>query len=148
MLDTNQLDLNKLSKGSIIPAADIERVTGICRSDNGDAYRLGMLVFKAWLEAYWQRERSVIVTIRAHGDELSILTDAEASAYQSRNFRAKLRGAKRSHRKMMGVATSKLTYQEKEAHEREVEIQGRYIQAMKSARGVVPHIQNVSEQTR
>ncbi len=78
--------------------------------------------------------RGLVVTIKAEGDTLRILTDPEASEYNYRREANARASMGRSLVRQLGVDPRNLTQAQQREHERRVYIQSRTLQATRSSR--------------
>lgn len=74
---------DELAKGSRVPAEEIERAFGAARGS--DRYRLNVLRVRDYVTRRLAA-RGLLVTVIQERDEIAILTDEEALAYNARRF--------------------------------------------------------------
>lgn len=117
-----------LVKGSTVTVTEIERAYTV-KFDSPE-YQF------AWLQAREfvirkLSERGEIVTVVQRDGNLMILTDEQQVAYNSDQFKAGIRKARRSHMRMLGADRSQITDPEILAmHDRWLEVQGRVLSAV------------------
>lgn len=125
------VDYDALVKGSIIPAETLERITQKKR-DSAD-YALAVLNLKERVEQELF-DRNKHWTLRIHKGEIKVLTDAEAAVH---NHAEQVRARRAMHRRyalQLSVDVSRLEDDQRKQHDRNVELDGKYIQAMQDVR--------------
>jgi uridine kinase len=124
------IDYDRLTKGTVIGADVVEKFRAVkCPQTDFEFARLQ-------LRDLVRRElsiRGVSVVIVNDGEGLRILNDAEAATYTSERFHLRLRQALRQFGDQMSVDVTQLTDDERRQHERSVEINGKYAQALAQA---------------
>lgn len=129
------LRTDHLSKGSIVPAHDVEAALGVVRGT--EAYQLAAMRASAYI-AQRLEERGEVVTVIQRNHDLVVLTDEEASEYNARQFTIALRKAARSHRRALGVDRAALTPERLKEHDRNLETNGRVLSAIRKERALMP----------
>jgi hypothetical protein len=130
-MDLDVIDFGALDKGTVIPAAEVERCLGLPRTHR--AYSMAALGLRAAIESHFAVD-GVTVTVIQRSDDLVILTDREAAEYNRERFKQHVRGMRRSHRRAAGVNPVPLTEQERRDHDRALEVQGRILLAVAAVR--------------
>jgi hypothetical protein len=130
-MDLDVIDFGALAKGTVIPAAEVERCLGLSRTHK--AYSMAALGLRGAIESHFAAD-GLTVTVIQRSDDLVILTDREAAEYNRERFRQHVRGLRRSHRRAAGVDPVPLTEQERRDHDRALEIQGRILLAVAAVR--------------
>ncbi len=124
-------DYDTMDKGDVIPAEKLEEITELSRKDKD--YQLAILKVKGQITKELAiREKGIVV--RCDHDCLRLLTDPEAAEYTRTRFKQELRALARVHMQAMQVDATKLDDDQKKSHERQLEVQGKYIQAMAKAK--------------
>jgi hypothetical protein len=129
------LSTANLDKGSKVTSEEIERA--FCVQVGTSHYQLAMLQACDYVRRKLL-ERGLFVTVKQRHNDLVVLTDTEASAYNQQRFNAELRGAFRAHARQLGVDRSKLDDKALDKHDRSLEIQGRTLSAIRKSRREVP----------
>ena len=125
------LETRDLKKGSVIPSAQLEEITGLKSSDR--KYALAVLKIKEYIEKALAKN-NLYVTLAIKKDDLCILTDSEASFYNNDQIRIRTNQAITAFERLIRVDASKLDIHEQQTHKRNVEVNGKYIQAIHSTR--------------
>lgn len=125
------IETDGLHKGSVVDSATIELAFGV--KVGTDKFHLAVLQCQEYIERRLA-ERGEIVVTRQDKNDVRICTDSEAAKYTEREFRAGMRKMARHYRKMTTVDRSNLTDEEREAHDRRLEVNGRTLSAMRSVR--------------
>jgi hypothetical protein len=125
------IETDGLSKGSIVDSATIEQAFGV--KVGTDAYRFAIMECQAYVERRLA-ERGLVVVTRQEKNDVRICTDPEASKYKDREVRRSVRKMARDVREMSTVDRSKLTDDEREEHDRRLEINGRTVAAIRHVR--------------
>ena len=121
------LDFDALEKGQTLPAGELERITNEKRGTND--YRFAVLKLTGRIQDEL-RDRGRPVTVCTKGDDLLILTDAEASIHNEELYKQRLRQLVRTHRRACEVDVANLTEQQKQEHDGRLLVQGRLLQAL------------------
>jgi hypothetical protein len=121
------LDFEALKKGDRILVDEMEVITGHKRDSLKFARDVQSLCAKVEREL---ARRGYPVTCRMLDLGLAVLTDKEASEYNDHRFRDGLGLAVKSHGKANAVDQRNLDDGDKKRHDRRLEIQGRYMQAV------------------
>jgi hypothetical protein len=125
------IDYDLLNKGDVIPVNRVEEIVGVKRAAKEYAFRL--LRLKGRIE-HELAERGKVWTLSTDHGDLRILTDSEASTYNEVESAHARRKERRCFARQAAVDVSKLSEDERPAHERRVYVQGKYIQAAASVR--------------
>jgi len=125
------IDYKSLKKGDIIPINRIEEITGAKHGTS--KYDFSCLKLKGRIESEL-RELGYIWTIAGVDGNLKILTDPEAAIYNHREQVAARRRQLRRFELQQHVDSAILPEDQKQQHERRLEINGRYIQSMLDTR--------------
>lgn len=128
--EKHPFDFDALKKGDVIYAEQIERLSNTKRSDR--AYQLKLLGFREQLQRELE-SRGMPVTVRIDHDNLIILTDSEAAAYNAAWFNSRKRQLLTCHYRSLQIDTSALDEDERKRHERAIMSQGAQIAAMRQA---------------
>lgn len=124
------IDFDSLAKGDVIAPERVEEFSSCKRGS--DKFRLALLVLRERVVREL-RERDKHYTVAIIKGQLRILTDEEAAIYNSRTFKHGFRRAVRSHRRLAHVDTAGFNELQKSDHERNLLVQGRMLQAARSA---------------
>jgi hypothetical protein len=126
------MDFEALQKGDVISSATIERITTVNPRDYR-AWQIAVLNLQSIVTRELRKlDRDWVVCQK--GNDLRILTDLEAKAYNARAQRAAIRKFAVSHRKNMAVDTSDFTAEERAEHHRQLAIGSRQLVAVRQAR--------------
>jgi hypothetical protein len=117
-------DYGSLIMGGGISVVECQQLIGFSENEKPKEYGLAMLqimagVTKAMREKYQRR-----VTVRIVKGGIQILTDSEAAVYNATRFDQGLKIARRSHRRSLAVDVAGLSQAEKDAHQKNLAIQG------------------------
>lgn len=115
-----------LRKGDRIERADIEHAFGV-KADT-KAYRLALMRAKNHVERRFL-ERGEPVTIAEDDGALMILTDSEAAVYNNDAVWSYVRRAARALSRQRVVNRANLTSEQRDTHDRALEVNGRAIAA-------------------
>lgn len=126
------MDYDELRKGDIIPAERVERIVGIKQSA-GQAYQLALLSLTSQI-AQELGDRGRNWTLKTERGGIHILTDAEASTYNHREAKKARRAMLRRHQLNLSVDVGALNEDQRKQHDRIIEIDGKYVQAMFATR--------------
>ena len=122
------LDVSTLKKGDYL-SPDFCETRVKCRDRKNKAYSLQLNALRDWIE----RARESIgrpIVVKCDHDGIRVLDDEDAATYTSQQFASALRRAGRAHRKSLHVDVGRLCPETRRKHERNVEIQGKQIQAV------------------
>jgi hypothetical protein len=125
------MDFDGLKKGDTVTVGTIQEITG--KTYGTQEYAFAALALRDRI-MYELRLRGLLVTVVCDGGSLRILTDVEASQYNSAQTHAYLHRAARSHHQLLEVDPTQLTPEERAEWERSVFVGGKYIQALAMAR--------------
>ncbi len=117
---TFQVDTKKIKLGDSIPQQQCEQIVGCLEADYPQQYQFLLLQLLGVVQKQLKQQFNREVTVRIIKQELHVLTDQEAAAYNPRRFDAGLRLARRAHRRLLAVNVGKLTPVEREAHTKNV----------------------------
>lgn len=120
------LPTDDLGKGSRVAADVIEHAFGVARGT--DEYRLRLLRVRDYI-AQRLAERGEFVTIVGESNDLVILTDEQASAYNARRFEVTRRAGERAFVRLGQVDRARLAEETRKRHDRDLVAIGRRIQA-------------------
>jgi hypothetical protein len=125
------IDYDTLNKGDTIPAARIERITGKTRTDLN--YALACMALKERIETdLWKLGKPW--TLKQQGEDIVVLTDAEAAEYNDRRFKQDLRSMGRRLQHQLSVDVAQLDDDQRADHLRAVEVNGKIMQAVAVAK--------------
>ena len=125
------LDVDALTKGSIISVGDLEKITGTSR--HTEAYGWSVLVIRAEIERRFQ-EKGIVVSCCMVDGALHVLDDNAAVRYAEQRFAKGMRTMAQAHHKLLGVDTTQLSEELKPRHERSVMVQSKVLQAALGAK--------------
>lgn len=131
-IDLSSLNLATLGSGSVVAVEEVERLTGFSRRSRD--YPMACLAVRDALMVWFRAERGVLPTIVIRHDEVCVLAPREAVEYNRRMGESLLRRFRATYRRNAAVEAGELTAEERVEHRRDLEIQGRYIQAMRTTR--------------
>ncbi len=120
------IDVDKLHKGQIIPTDELEALVGFASSS--EPFRFAVLT----IQTYINTRTTMTAVFRKDG--LHILTDSQASGYNSRRFDRGLFHAQDRFRKGTEVDMANLTPAEAQQHLRNICNQGRFIAGIAATR--------------
>lgn len=123
-------DYDAISKGDRIEPEVIEEIVGVKRKTYRYGLKIGGLVQQVDRELR-ARGKCFTVCIRDHG--ISILTDAEASIYNTDRFKHCQSGLARSNVRMAEVDTSGFSEASRAKHDRQLKDQGAILSAIAAA---------------
>lgn len=123
----NEIDMNRIGKGSFISPDTLERVTTFKRGSN--EYDLQVLRVKGLLEAHFD-ESGNPVTIKIEQEGLRVLTDEEATEYNHRRFKIGMRALFEANRRMSNVDEGKMTSEQVAAHRAKLNAQAHVVTAV------------------
>jgi hypothetical protein len=125
------IDYDTLKKGDIIPVHRLEQITGVKQSDA--VYALKILTVKDRIESELA-DRGKLWVIRSEKGSLKILTDEEVPAY-THSEQVRHRAAQRRRFLQQSSAdVSLMTDMTRAQHERNLEVDGKYILAQQEVR--------------
>jgi hypothetical protein len=138
-----QIDTSNVKPGDSISLATCEEAIGH-KCDESKEWQFALLQLLGLVQKQLKKEHKRELTVRIVGNELHILTDAEASTYNPKRFDAGLRLARRSHRRLMAVNVAKLTGQDRELYAKNVSMQAHKLSMlrMKQELPVNPTVRN------
>ena len=124
-------DFDLLNKGDVIPAEQVESLTGLKREESQ---------FNIELMGLQQRIQDELlirgkpVVVRCDKGSLRILTDEEAVDYTQKLFEQRRRQLGRAHGYAMRIEVSNLGDDMRISHERNIVVQGAQLAAMRDAK--------------
>lgn len=125
------IDYDAIQKGDIIPVDRVEKITG--KKQGCSDYDFAVLKLKDRIERELH-ERGNVWTLRTEKGAIKILKDEEAALYNhAEQVRARATEARR-FALMQSVDVSKLSPDILKTHERNIEVDGRFIQAQMNVR--------------
>ncbi len=125
------VDYETLKKGDVIPVERLEQITG--KSHGTVEHQLAVLQLMGQIERdMWAANKRV--TLRLSKGAIAVCTDSEAAIKNARDFILGLRKLSRSHIRNQHVDVAQLTDDERASHERKLEVEGKYLQAVASTR--------------
>ena len=104
-----QIDTRKIKPGDSLSQGDCETVIGFTADSNPLQWQFALLQLLGVVQKQLKKEHGRELTVRIVGQELHVLTDAEAAGYNPKRFDAGLRLARRAHRRLMAVNVGKLS---------------------------------------
>ena len=125
------IDTETLAKGSIITSGMITAAFGV--KLDSSKYQLRLLQLREYITRRLA-ERGERVVVAQRQNDLVILTDEEAVAYTANEFRAGLRKTILNHTRTQDIDRANLSETRLQMHDRELEIQGRMVEAIRSAK--------------
>ena len=128
------LDFDSLKKGDVINSETISSIYSV--PVGSDKYKLGMLALQGQIEKELAI-RGLLVTVKGFRYELKILTDPEAAIYNQKRFDDEKNALYRVYARKIAVDINNLTPEQKVKHQRELSVQGQYIQALTGVRRMV-----------
>jgi hypothetical protein len=124
----NPLNVEALQKGDYLPPIEIEEITG--EVEGTQEYQLALLQLRQEIE-HGLRFIGRPATIKTEGAGLRILTDSEAAIYNARHGDLARFKLFRAFRRNQAVDEANLSDPERQAHYRTLEVQGKYVQALR-----------------
>jgi len=123
-----QIKLIRLpDKGEYISGEELRACIDI-DPDPGDWWRIQLALREHIVNQY--EARGVVVTVKAQGKGLRVLTDEEVTPYQYNWVGLKIESIARSLYKMLGVRTSGFSSNVKRSHDRAVNVTSRQVQSI------------------
>jgi len=114
---------SELRKDSLVRAAQVERHTGVSR-DDPERYRLAVLALRTEIEAQCG------ILSRQVGDDIRLMTDAEADGWNARNARLGRNAIARSVERAALIDVGQLSNAERRDHAARVERSNAWQQAL------------------
>lgn len=124
------LDFEKLRKGDYIPPEQVERISGVTRSER--SYQFAIMKLKEEIQRNCDG-----YCVKQEGLGLRIQKDAEASGYLASLNNSRYRGIMRSNQLLGKVDQENLTPAQQREHERRMLVQSRMLQAALSERRAI-----------
>lgn len=128
------LDFSALEKGQLVLQEDIERITGVSKSENPEDYQLEVLNLTQRIMKE-TAELGLFMTAKGDKGAIRILTDEEAVEYHASQCES---GRKKSIRNMarmqINVDVRNLSEDSKARHERNLVKEGIYLSMVNKAR--------------
>lgn len=125
------IDESLLFKGSVIDAETVERIVGM--RPTHPHYQFKVMALCTQISRMMRDSGERVVLRNDHG-AVRILTDAEAVPYTYRQHNAGLRRMMNNHFRAMTIDRANLTDQQARQLDRNLEVQGRYVQSMRDVR--------------
>ncbi len=122
------VNIESLQKGDYLSPIEIEEITG--EIEGTQEYQFALMQLRQEIES-GLRCLGRPVTIKTEGAGLRVLTDAEAAVYNARHGDLARFKLFRAFRRNQAVDEANLSDPERQAHYRTLEIQGKYVQALK-----------------
>lgn len=125
------VDVESLHKGDYLSPVEIEEITG--EIEGTQEYQLALLQLRQEIEnrlCFLGRP----ATIKTEEAGLRVLTDSEAAIYNARHGELARFKLFRALRRNQAVDETNLSAPERQAHYRTLEVQGKYVQALKQIR--------------
>lgn len=116
-----------LSKGSVIPVETVQEL--VHREYGTKEYDMALIQLVQAIDKDLERDGCVYTLCTVKG-AIHILDDEEAVSYNMRRNNQHIRGIARSLHKQRGVDKTRLAPEVKRAHERNVDLQSRILQAI------------------
>lgn len=133
VMSSNQypFDFDGLQRGDSLSHEMIISLMPEAQLKVGDDYKWFLLGLRDKIQIAFQ-DRGDMAYVKVEGEGLRILTHAEQTEYLAKEQEATRRKAKRQYLFQANVDPTQLTPDEKREHERQLIINGRYIQAMQT----------------
>ena len=122
------IDVRHLQKGDYLSRTEIEEITG--EMEGTREYQFALMQLRQEIE-HGLRYLGRPATIKTEGGGLRVLTDAEAAVYNDRHGDLARFKLFRAFRRNQAVDEANLSDAERQAHYRTLEVQGKYVQALK-----------------
>jgi hypothetical protein len=127
------LDIESVKAGSVIDQAEVEKVVGVRRSEDAYAYQFALLQFGDFIaKTLWRNGKQLTVT--TNDGAVQILTHAEASVYNAKQFELAMAKLRRCNRRLGAVDASQLTPDDRQDHVKAMIRQSRILSAVKIAK--------------
>lgn len=123
------LDFAALKKGDVISQEKLVEIIGLEPTD--PRYRIEVLKLRHHIE-FTLATQNYWVTIKEDSGNLCILTDGESAVYNDKQFKNNINRALRSYDRLLRVDNNNLTMSEQKRHFRNLETNGKVIQAISS----------------
>lgn len=125
------MDVRPLKKGDLISIETIERETGISHGD--DRWPFALMQMSKYIETQ-RRNLGMPVTPAIRRGILMILTDSDAARTNARRTVKRIGGMRRDFRRNSEVDIRKLSQEERQKHDREMQRMAFQLQAIKKPR--------------
>lgn len=138
------IDIDNLNKGDVISLQEIQKVIGIDPDDDQRAFDLARLALMAKIDTDLQRIGKQFTVAQVKG-EIKVLTDEEASVYNSKRLGNAIRTMQKAHIKISSVETGDFDDELKGKHERRVYVSSKFMQSVDNVRKelrLLPHRRN------
>ena len=122
------IDVHHLQKGDYLSPTEIEEITG--EMEGTREYQFALMQLRQEIE-HGLRCLGRPATIKTEGSGLRVLTDSEAAVYNARHGDLARFKLFRAFRRNQAVDEANLSNPERQAHYRTLEVQGKYVQALK-----------------
>ena len=126
------IDVDALTKGSVIPRSVVEEMIGIRLEDDPDQFRWGILGLKSYIHAF-NKDIDRVWSIRESHGALHIHTDAEAHLYEMSRIKKTRTIGRRCFRTMAAIDVAQLDEKQRATLEGDLVREARILQAMKAA---------------
>jgi len=126
---TNE-EILELQKGDTIDGEELEQYLCVSRKDNPQIFQLVLWKLKDRIERVKRRYGSP-VTATCENGRINILTDIEASEYNTNYFQIHEKSLWRCHQKTVAVDAGRLDSSQRETHDRALVVQGMKLSALK-----------------
>lgn len=130
-LEQFPFDEKDLYKGRHFTQAELTERFPDLDSMPPEKYQLELLKYKELLDKQLQKIKGVLAYVKIEGSGIKILTDAEATAYINRLQVRARRHMANNFLRLQNVDFSALSDHERQAHERRLIIESRYVQAQR-----------------
>lgn len=128
------VDYTTLAKGDVISVARLEQILGVARTHQRFAFKVLRLKRRIERELMKLGNRFTLAVVKG---DLRVLTDPEAAAYTHVEQEHARRRERRRFVQQVAVDVTNLDEDQRKQHERNLEIDGRYIQAQGSVRKLI-----------
>jgi len=135
--------VTSLQKGDYLAPFEIEEMTG--EAEGTVAYQFALMQLRSEIERGLLKAGHP-ATIKCEGAGLRVLTDAEAAVYNARHGDLARFKLFRAFRRNQTVDEANLTNAERQVHYRTLEVQSKYVQALRKV-ARMHHIEPVKRQT-
>lgn len=137
------LDFDTIKKGDTITEPVCREIIGTAKTE--EQYQIGLLGLKQQIERELM-QRGIVATIKITRKTIEVLTDAQASEYNEARQNYALKSFVTSHRRMLGVDSSKLTGQQVVEHDRRLTNGATYLTALTEARKTIKGVASATSE--
>lgn len=129
------IDFDSIEKGSVISRYELVKILGKCE-DYEFQYRL--VGFSEYVrKELWNRGKHF--TVRIKDFTIEILSDEEASDYNTDHFSKGLKKLRKAHRQILAVDSSEFASEQRQRHDRAIVVQAAILSGIReSRRGLGP----------